>query len=43
MGGDSNTVHLITRSGVEDWPSMSKTEVGRRLTARIATALGKAA
>jgi phosphopantothenoylcysteine decarboxylase/phosphopantothenate--cysteine ligase len=43
MGGDNNTVHLITAAAVEDWPSMSKTEVARRLTARIAQALGKAA
>ena len=43
MGGDSNTVHLITASGVEGWPKMSKADVGRRLTSRIAQALGKAA
>jgi phosphopantothenoylcysteine decarboxylase/phosphopantothenate--cysteine ligase len=43
MGGDNNTVHLITVSGVEDWPAMHKSEVARRLTARIAQALGKAA
>ncbi|MBV9571636.1 MAG: bifunctional phosphopantothenoylcysteine decarboxylase/phosphopantothenate--cysteine ligase CoaBC [Alphaproteobacteria bacterium] len=43
MGGDSNTVHLITSQEVEDWPEMSKQDVGRRLAARIATALGKAA
>jgi phosphopantothenoylcysteine decarboxylase/phosphopantothenate--cysteine ligase len=43
MGGDHNTVHLITASGVEDWPSMKKTEVGARLASRIAQALGKAA
>jgi phosphopantothenoylcysteine decarboxylase/phosphopantothenate--cysteine ligase len=43
MGGDDNTVHLITASGVEDWPSMKKTEVGTRLASRIAQALGKAA
>jgi phosphopantothenoylcysteine decarboxylase/phosphopantothenate--cysteine ligase len=43
MGGDNNTVHLITASGVEAWPSMKKTEVGARLAARIAQALGKAA
>jgi phosphopantothenoylcysteine decarboxylase/phosphopantothenate--cysteine ligase len=43
MGGDNNTVHLITAAGLEDWPPMSKTEVARRLTARIAQALGKAA
>jgi phosphopantothenoylcysteine decarboxylase/phosphopantothenate--cysteine ligase len=44
MGGDSNTVHLISRSGVEDWPAMSKADVGVRLAVRIADALkGKAA
>ena len=43
MGGDSNTVHLITASGVEDWPQMSKAQVGRRLSIRIVSALGKAA
>jgi phosphopantothenoylcysteine decarboxylase/phosphopantothenate--cysteine ligase len=43
MGGDNNTVHLITAFGVEDWPPMSKADVGRQLTARIVTALGKAA
>ncbi len=44
MGGERNTVHLITSSTTENWPEMDKTEVGRRLTARIADALkGKAA
>ncbi len=43
MGGDDNTVHLITPSGVEDWPPMLKIDVARRLTARIAQALGKVA
>ena len=43
MGGDSNTVQLITASGVEDWPRMSKADVGHRLALRIADALGKAA
>jgi phosphopantothenoylcysteine decarboxylase / phosphopantothenate---cysteine ligase len=43
MGGDSNTVHLITAAGIEDWPQMQKTDVARRLTARIAQALGTAA
>ena len=44
MGGDRNTVHLITGSGTEDWPEMYKSEVGARLAARIADALkGKAA
>jgi phosphopantothenoylcysteine decarboxylase/phosphopantothenate--cysteine ligase len=43
MGGDNNTVHLITAAGVEDWPPMSKVDVARRLASRIAQALGKAA
>jgi phosphopantothenoylcysteine decarboxylase/phosphopantothenate--cysteine ligase len=44
MGGDRNTVHIVTRGGVEDWPEMDKSEVGARLAARIAQQLkGKAA
>jgi len=36
FGGDSNTVHLVTNAGVEDWPTLSKTQVAERLVARIA-------
>lgn len=43
MGGDKNSVHLITASGTESWPELDKTEVGTRLATRIAKALGKAA
>jgi phosphopantothenoylcysteine decarboxylase/phosphopantothenate--cysteine ligase len=44
MGGDRNTVHIVTRGGVEDWPELDKGEVGERLAARIAQQLkGKAA
>lgn len=39
MGGDSNTVHLVTADGVEDWPEMPKDQVAARLAARIAAAL----
>jgi len=39
MGGSENTVHLITASGIENWPSLPKHEVARRLAARIAAAL----
>jgi phosphopantothenoylcysteine decarboxylase / phosphopantothenate---cysteine ligase len=39
MGGVENAVHLITESGVEEWPRLAKDEVARRLAARIATAL----
>ncbi len=41
MGGDRNTVHLVTASGVESWPSQSKEEVARALVARMADALGR--
>ncbi|HEV2562851.1 MAG TPA: bifunctional phosphopantothenoylcysteine decarboxylase/phosphopantothenate--cysteine ligase CoaBC [Rhizomicrobium sp.] len=43
MGGDKNSVHLITACATESWPELDKTEVGARLAARIAAALGKAA
>jgi len=43
MGGDKNRVHLISEAGIEDWPEMTKTEVGARLVARIAKALKGAA
>jgi phosphopantothenoylcysteine decarboxylase/phosphopantothenate--cysteine ligase len=36
MGGDRNTVHLITADGVDDWPAMSKDDVARRLIERAA-------
>lgn len=39
MGGDANTVHLVTADGVEDWEPLSKDAVARRLARRIATAL----
>ena len=43
MGGDRNTVHLITGTASESWPELSKTEVGARLAARIAQTLEGAA
>lgn len=42
FGGDSNTLHIISASGVEDWPALSKTEAARRLAARIAEAFATA-
>jgi len=39
MGGDRNSVHLITGGGVESWPPQSKDEVAGALVARIAAAL----
>src|SRR5712672_762286 len=42
MGGDRNTVHLVTAAGVESWPPQSKDEVARALVARIAETLAGA-
>ena len=39
MGGDRTEIHLITASGVEDWPPMSKDEMAARLLARAGEAL----
>ena len=39
MGGDRNTVHLVTAQGVESWPPQSKEEVARALVARVAETL----
>ena len=39
MGGDRNTVHLITASASESWPEMTKSDVGTRLAAKIAQTL----
>jgi len=53
MGGDRNTVHLLTRDGhdnqttsldsikVDSWPVMSKEEVATALVERIAKTVGK--
>jgi phosphopantothenoylcysteine decarboxylase/phosphopantothenate--cysteine ligase len=39
MGGDSNTIHLVTRTGVEHWPPQTKSEVAAELIKRIAEQL----
>jgi phosphopantothenoylcysteine decarboxylase / phosphopantothenate---cysteine ligase len=39
MGGDINTIHLVTAAGVNSWPQRSKDEVARALVERIAAAL----
>jgi len=39
MGGDINTVHLVTADGVESWPPRSKDDVARALIERIAASL----
>jgi phosphopantothenoylcysteine decarboxylase / phosphopantothenate---cysteine ligase len=43
MGGDANTVRIVSKDGVEDWPALDKTEVARRLVARIAEQIGPVA
>jgi phosphopantothenoylcysteine decarboxylase/phosphopantothenate--cysteine ligase len=35
MGGDRNSVRLVSREGVEDWPDLPKDEVATRLVGRI--------
>jgi phosphopantothenoylcysteine decarboxylase/phosphopantothenate--cysteine ligase len=46
MGGDRNTVHLLTRHGedisVDSWPVMTKEEVAAELIAHVANAVGQA-
>ncbi len=39
MGGANNSIHLVTRDGVESWDEMTKEEVARNLAERIADAL----
>jgi phosphopantothenoylcysteine decarboxylase/phosphopantothenate--cysteine ligase len=44
MGGDDNTVHIVTKDGVESWHQMSKSDVAARLMRNAAAQLaGKAA
>jgi len=39
MGGTENAVTLVTETGTEPWPRMSKSDTARRLADRIAKAL----
>jgi phosphopantothenoylcysteine decarboxylase/phosphopantothenate--cysteine ligase len=43
MGGDRNRVKLISNSGIEEWPDLSKDEVATRLAALIADRLSPTA
>ena len=43
MGGDLNSIHLVTADGVEDWPTQGKDAVARMLVARIAAKIGRMA
>lgn len=39
MGGETNTVHMVSAAGVESWERLPKAEVAARLADRIADAL----
>ena len=39
MGGEANTIHLVTAAGVESWERLPKSAVAARLAERIADAL----
>ncbi|HWT62027.1 MAG TPA: bifunctional phosphopantothenoylcysteine decarboxylase/phosphopantothenate--cysteine ligase CoaBC [Ochrobactrum sp.] len=39
MGGDRNRVRILSRSGIEEWPEMSKEQVAEKLAEKIAAAL----
>jgi phosphopantothenoylcysteine decarboxylase/phosphopantothenate--cysteine ligase len=37
MGGDMNTVHIVSKDAIDSWPKLSKAEVAERLVALFAT------
>jgi phosphopantothenoylcysteine decarboxylase/phosphopantothenate--cysteine ligase len=39
FGGDRNAVHLVSASGIESWPEMSKDKVAQKLMERLAQML----
>ena len=41
MGGDRNTIQLVTADRVEAWPTQSKTDVAAMLIARVADAIAQ--
>ncbi|EJF91171.1 bifunctional phosphopantothenoylcysteine decarboxylase/phosphopantothenate--cysteine ligase CoaBC [Bartonella tamiae] len=41
MGGDNNTIHLISHETIEDWPEMSKHDVAQKLALKIADFFSK--
>jgi phosphopantothenoylcysteine decarboxylase/phosphopantothenate--cysteine ligase len=40
MGGDRNTIHFVTASGIEMWPTQTKDAVASMLIAKIADTIG---
>jgi phosphopantothenoylcysteine decarboxylase/phosphopantothenate--cysteine ligase len=43
FGGDENMIHLVTATGVDNWPKLKKQDVATRLAQKIATHLKGAA
>jgi phosphopantothenoylcysteine decarboxylase/phosphopantothenate--cysteine ligase len=41
MGGDANTIRLVSSAGVEDWPAMDKKDVARQIIQRASEALNQ--
>jgi phosphopantothenoylcysteine decarboxylase/phosphopantothenate--cysteine ligase len=41
MGGEENAIRVVSRTGVEDWPRLAKSDVARKIVERIAAELGK--
>jgi phosphopantothenoylcysteine decarboxylase / phosphopantothenate---cysteine ligase len=39
FGGDANTVHLVSKSGVDSWPRASKQDVAKKLLHKLAELL----
>lgn len=39
MGGENNTMHIVTKDGVKSWPELSKSAAALRLARNIAKAL----
>jgi phosphopantothenoylcysteine decarboxylase/phosphopantothenate--cysteine ligase len=42
MGGDANSVHIVTRDGIESWEDLPKDAVANRLIEKVADALSSA-
>ena len=40
MGGASNTAHLVSASDVETWPTLSKTDVAKKIVERLSAMVG---
>jgi phosphopantothenoylcysteine decarboxylase/phosphopantothenate--cysteine ligase len=39
MGGEENAIRVVSRSGVEDWPRLAKSDVARKIVERAAETL----